>query len=137
MSTPFGVLFFVSADIIRLFFVYDLICCMAGLTPATKLTARKMYIENRCRPRAATVKIRKHYLPVVHLSPLGEQSLRSAPSGRNSEQGLAPRSKYSRLYAAEYFGHRKSLRLREQTAGVKACLWRFYLRFFAPSKKWG
>jgi len=37
-----------------------------------------------------------------------EQSLRSAPSGRNSEQGLAPRSKYSRRYAAEYFGHRKS-----------------------------
>ena len=29
-----------------------------------------MYIENRCRPRAATVKIRKHYLPVGHLSPL-------------------------------------------------------------------
>ena len=63
-------LFFVGADIIRPFFVYDLICCRAGLVPSTKLTERKMYIENRCRPRAATVKIRKHYLPVGHLSPL-------------------------------------------------------------------
>ncbi|MBP1575552.1 MAG: hypothetical protein J6C34_08075 [Oscillospiraceae bacterium] len=43
-----------------------------------------------------------------------EQSLRSAPSGRNSEQGLAPRSKYSRHYAAEYFGYRKSRHLKEK-----------------------
>ena len=40
--------------------------------------------------------------------------MRSAPSGRNSEQGLAPRSKYSRLYAAEYFGHRKSMFLKRK-----------------------
>ena len=64
------------------------------------------------------------------LVPLKEQSLRSAPSGRNSEQGLAPRSKYSRRYAAEYFGYRKSLRLREQTAGVRR---RFFDSFTAVS----
>ena len=27
-------------------------------------------------------------------------------------------------------------RLREQTAGVKAFLWRLYRRFFVPTKKW-
>ena len=43
-----------------------------------------------------------------------EQSLRSAPSGRNSEQGLAPRSKYSRRNAEEYFGHRKNGILRQE-----------------------
>ncbi len=33
-----------------------------------------------------------------------EQSLRSAPSGRNSEQGLAPRSKYSRRMPQNILG---------------------------------
>ena len=33
-----------------------------------------------------------------------EQSLRSAPSGRNSEQGLAPRSKYSRRMLQNILG---------------------------------
>ena len=56
------------------------------------------------------------------LSPLPkEQSLRSAPSGRNSEQGLAPRSKYSRLYAAEYFGHRKRHCLKEKFYTPAVC----------------
>ena len=54
-----------------------------------------------------------------------EQSLRSAPSGRNSEQGLAPRSKYSRLYAAEYFGHRKSWLSPQVTEGLSPCPFSF------------
>ena len=61
--------------------------------------------------------LRIAFVKAVHFVPLKEQSLRSAPSGRNSEQGLAPRSKYSRRYAAEYFGYRKSLQLREQRRG--------------------
>ena len=47
-----------------------------------------------------------------------EQSLRSASCGRYSKQGLAPRSKYSRLYAAEYFGHRKSWGTIEDGGGI-------------------
>ena len=37
-----------------------------------------------------------------------EQKHRSASCGRFSEAFLAPRSKYSRRCAAEYFGHRKN-----------------------------
>ncbi|MBQ5897956.1 MAG: hypothetical protein IIW81_05780, partial [Oscillospiraceae bacterium] len=69
--------------------------------------------------------------------PLEEQSLRSAPSGRNSEQGLAPRSKYSGALCRRIFWAPQEFALREQTAGVEAFLWQLYRRFFAPSKKWG
>ena len=45
--------------------------------------------------------------------------MRSASCGRFSERGLAPRSKYSRRNAEEYFGHRKSLLTRERQQGLE------------------
>ncbi|MBQ6580244.1 MAG: hypothetical protein IIX33_05410 [Oscillospiraceae bacterium] len=48
---------------------------------------------------------------------------------------MAPRSKYSRRYAAEYFGHRKSLRLREQTAGVRKLFFQAEARFLLFTKE--
>ena len=49
---------------------------------AEKTAERINYTENRCRPRTATVGIRKHYLPVEYFSPLSRgQRLREQTAG--------------------------------------------------------
>jgi len=79
---------------------------------AERRSCRLGILEIRCRPRTAAVEIRKkpywpQFLPFRGVlaganrgAAFSLQSLRSAPSGRSSEQGLAQASTLHKAYAA-------------------------------------
>ena len=61
------------------------------------------HIEICCRPERQQLRLERCPLSATASPPQG-RSLRSAPSGRNSERGTAPRSKISRRMPPKFLG---------------------------------